>query len=31
VAQVADTVVSRVLDHLGLPQQLVPRWQEPAE
>lgn len=31
VAEVVDTVVARVLDHLGLPQQLVPRWQEPAE
>ena len=25
---VADTVVARVLDHMGLPQILVPRWQE---
>jgi len=31
VEQVVDTVVARVLDHLGLPQQLAPRWQEPAE
>ncbi len=31
VEQVVDTVVARVLDHLGVPQQLVPRWQEPAE
>ena len=28
VEQVVDTVVARVLDHLGIPQQLVPRWQE---
>src|SRR6185436_13474926 len=27
VEQVVDTVVARVLDHLGLPQQLVKRWQ----
>lgn len=31
VEQVVDTVVARVLDHLGLPQSLAPRWQEPAE
>jgi len=29
VEQVVDTVVARVLDHLGLPQNLAPRWQEP--
>jgi 4-hydroxy-3-polyprenylbenzoate decarboxylase len=28
VEQVADTVVARVLDHIGVPHQLVPRWQE---
>jgi 4-hydroxy-3-polyprenylbenzoate decarboxylase len=28
VTAVVDTVVARVLDHLGIPQQLVPRWQE---
>ena len=28
VEQVADTVVARVLDHLGVPQTLVQRWQE---
>jgi 4-hydroxy-3-polyprenylbenzoate decarboxylase len=28
VEQVVDTVVARVLDHLGLPQNLVKRWQE---
>lgn len=28
VEQVVDTVVARVLDHLGVPQNLVPRWQE---
>lgn len=31
VEEVADTVVARVLDHLGLPQHLVPRWQEEPE
>ena len=29
--QIADTVVARVLDHLGLPHQLVPRWREEPE
>ena len=28
VEQVMDTVVARVLDHLGVPQKLVQRWQE---
>jgi 4-hydroxy-3-polyprenylbenzoate decarboxylase len=28
VEQVADTVVARVLDHLGVTHHLVPRWQE---
>jgi 4-hydroxy-3-polyprenylbenzoate decarboxylase len=28
IEQVIDTVVARVLDHLGLPQQLVKRWQQ---
>jgi 4-hydroxy-3-polyprenylbenzoate decarboxylase len=31
VEEVVDTVVARVLDHLGLPQQLVKRWQEEQE
>ena len=31
VEQVVDTVVARVLDHLGLPQNLVKRWQEEQE
>ena len=31
IEQVVDTVVARVLDHLGVPQQLVPRGQEEAE
>jgi len=31
VEQVADTVVARVLDHLGIPQELAPRWQEEKE
>ena len=26
IEQLADTVVARVLDHLGIPQKLVPRW-----
>ena len=28
IEQVVDTVVARVLDHLGIPQKLVPRWQQ---
>ena len=28
VEEVVDTVVARVLDHLALPQNLVPRWAE---
>jgi 4-hydroxy-3-polyprenylbenzoate decarboxylase len=28
LADVADTVVARVLDHLGIENQLSPRWQE---
>ena len=31
VQEVVDTVVARVLDHLGLPQKLVPRWSEEKE
>ncbi len=31
IAEVVDTVVARVLDHLGVPQRLVPRWQEEPE
>jgi flavin prenyltransferase len=31
IQDVVDTVVARVLDHLGLPQKLVPRWQEERE
>lgn len=31
VEEVADTVVARVLDHLGLSHQLMPRWQEEPE
>jgi len=31
VQDVVDTVVARVLDHLGLPQKLVPRWAEEKE
>jgi len=31
VQEVVDTVVARVLDHLGLPQKLVARWAEEQE
>lgn len=31
IEQVVDTVVARVLDHMGIPQQLVPRWTEEKE
>jgi len=31
VEQVVDTVVSRVLDHIGVPHQLVARWSEEKE
>ncbi|NGO39380.1 UbiX family flavin prenyltransferase [Limisphaera ngatamarikiensis] len=31
VEAVVDTVVARVLDHLGVPHQLVPRWAEELE
>jgi 4-hydroxy-3-polyprenylbenzoate decarboxylase len=31
VEQVVDTVVARVLDHLGLPQKLVARWKDEQE
>jgi 4-hydroxy-3-polyprenylbenzoate decarboxylase len=31
VEQVVDTVVARVLDHLGIAHQLSPRWQEEPE
>jgi len=31
VEQVVDTVVARVLDHLGLPQNIGPRWGEESE
>ena len=31
IEQVIDTVVARVLDHLGLPQCLVPRWADENE
>jgi 4-hydroxy-3-polyprenylbenzoate decarboxylase len=29
--QIADTVVARVLDHLGIANQLAPRWLEEKE
>ena len=31
IEQVVDTVVARVLDHLGVPQKLMPRWQGEQE
>lgn len=31
IQEVVDTVVARVLDHLGLPQKLVARWSEEKE
>ena len=31
VEQVVDTVVARVLDHLGIPNKLAPRWAEERE
>ena len=31
IQHLADTVVARVLDHLGLPNTLSPRWQEPEQ
>jgi flavin prenyltransferase len=31
IQDVVDTVVARVLDHLGVPQTLVPRWAEERE
>ncbi len=31
VEQVVDTVVARVLDHLGVPNKLTPRWAEERE
>jgi 4-hydroxy-3-polyprenylbenzoate decarboxylase len=31
IQDVVDTVVARVLDHLGVPQKLMPRWSEEKE
>jgi 4-hydroxy-3-polyprenylbenzoate decarboxylase len=31
IAAVVDTVVARVLDHIGIPNQLAPRWAEERE
>jgi|SRR3954463_14298028 4-hydroxy-3-polyprenylbenzoate decarboxylase len=31
IEQVIDTVVARVLDHLGIAQKLMPRWREETE
>jgi 4-hydroxy-3-polyprenylbenzoate decarboxylase len=29
--KIVDTVVARVLDHMGIPNQLAPRWAEEKE
>ena len=29
--ELADTVIARVLDHLGVPNKLAPRWAEEKE
>ena len=31
VVQIVDTVVARVLDHIGIPNKLAPRWAEEKE
>ncbi len=31
ITELADTVVARVLDHLGIPNELAPRWAEERE
>ena len=31
ITELADTVVARVLDHIGVPNQLAPRWAEELE
>jgi 4-hydroxy-3-polyprenylbenzoate decarboxylase len=31
VVQIVDTVVARVLDHMGIPNKLAPRWAEERE
>jgi len=31
IVELVDTVVARVLDHIGLPNQLAPRWSEELE
>ncbi|HTX21564.1 MAG TPA: UbiX family flavin prenyltransferase [Candidatus Aquilonibacter sp.] len=31
IVELADTVIARVLDHLGMPNQLAPRWAEEKE
>ena len=31
ISEVVDTVVARVLDHIGVPNRLVPRWAEEKE
>ena len=31
IVELADTVVARVLDHMGIPNQLAPRWAEEKE
>jgi 4-hydroxy-3-polyprenylbenzoate decarboxylase len=31
ITEVVDTVVARVLDHIGVPNKLAPRWAEEKE
>jgi 4-hydroxy-3-polyprenylbenzoate decarboxylase len=31
IEDLADTVVSRILDHVGIPNRLTPRWKEELE
>jgi 4-hydroxy-3-polyprenylbenzoate decarboxylase len=31
VVQIVDTIVARVLDHIGVPNRLAPRWAEEKE
>lgn len=31
IVELADTVVARVLDHIGIPNQIAPRWSEEKE
>ena len=31
IVELVDTVVARVLDHIGLPNEIAPRWAEDKE